>query len=62
MNDKLTDLCGNWLLHNDIIFSNIAFVRMLRFLKPLGRVHFLFPSKVPPHRQLSAKRERLDRG
>ena len=29
-----------------IIFSNIAFVRMLRFLKPLGRVQFLFPSKV----------------
>lgn len=28
------------------VFANIAFVRMLRFLKPLGRVRFLFPSKV----------------
>ena len=27
-------------------FPNIAFLRMLRFLKPLGRVKVLFPSKV----------------
>ena len=27
-------------------FPNIAFLRMLRFLKPLGKVPFLFPSKV----------------
>jgi len=27
-------------------FPNIAFLRMLRFLKPMGRVKMLFPSKV----------------